>query len=103
MFFAKQQENAMNASIADPKVRLQAVLERQKAVHLRDGRPSIALRSDRLNRCINLLLDNNDAIAEALNADFGNRPKESTGFTDVAGSIGPLKHARSPEELEIGR
>jgi coniferyl-aldehyde dehydrogenase len=83
----------MNATL-DPKVRMQAVLELQKAAHLREGPPSAAQRIDRLNRCIKLLIDHADAIAEALNADFGNRPKESTGVTDVAGSIGPLKHAR---------
>ncbi|MDP9102565.1 MAG: aldehyde dehydrogenase family protein, partial [Pseudomonadota bacterium] len=83
----------MNATL-DPKVRMQAVLELQKAAHLREGPPSAELRVNRLNRCIKILIENSDAIAEALNTDFGNRPKESTGVTDVAGSIGPLKHAR---------
>ena len=83
----------MNATL-EPNERMQAVLERQKAAHLRDGPPSAELRIDRLNRCIRIIVDHADAIAEALNRDFGNRPKEATGVTDVAGSIGPLKHAR---------
>lgn len=74
--------------------RMQAVLERQKAAQLRDGAPSAELRIDRLNRCIRLLVDHADPIAEALKADFGARPKAGSGVTDVAGSIGPLKHAR---------
>jgi coniferyl-aldehyde dehydrogenase len=71
-----------------------ALLERQKAAHLRDGAPSAATRIARIERCIALLIDNRKAIEEALNADFGSRSREATAFTDVAGSIGPLKHAR---------
>lgn len=71
-----------------------ALLERQKAAHLRDGAPSAETRIARIERCIALLIDNRKAIEEALNADFGSRSREATAFTDVAGSIGPLKHAR---------
>jgi coniferyl-aldehyde dehydrogenase len=83
----------MNAMV-EPRLSMQTVLERQKAANLRDGPPSLELRLDRLNRCIRILVDNAESIAEALNQDFGNRPKEATGVTDIAGSIGPLKHAR---------
>ncbi len=82
------------AKSADRLSEMQAVLERQKAANLKAGAPSVEVRIERLNRCIRILQENADAIAEALNTDFGNRPKESTGVTDVAGSIGPLKHAR---------
>lgn len=71
-----------------------ALLGKQKAAHLRDGAPSAAQRIERIDRCIKLLIDNADAIAGALNQDFGSRSKEATAFTDVAASIGPLKHAR---------
>jgi coniferyl-aldehyde dehydrogenase len=70
------------------------VLHRQKAAHLRDGAPSAALRIDRLNRCIALLVDHRRAIEDAVAADFGARSREATAFADVAASIGPLKHAR---------
>ena len=73
---------------------MQGVLARQKAAHLRDGAPSAQQRIDRIDRCIQLLIDHRKGIEEALNADFGARSKEATAFTDVAGSIGPLKHAR---------
>ncbi len=71
------------------------VLARQKAAHLRDGAPSAKQRIDRLNRCIKLLVDYDKQIVAAVNADFGNRASEVTGVTDVAGSIGPLKHAKA--------
>lgn len=70
------------------------LLDRQRAAYLNDGPPSAEVRIDRLNRCIALLVDHQDEIADALNKDFGNRAPQMSKFTDVAGSIGPLKHAR---------
>jgi coniferyl-aldehyde dehydrogenase len=73
---------------------MQALLDAQKRAHLRDGEPDIALRKDRLNRCIALLVDHRRAIEDALNTDFGSRSREASAFTDIGASIGPLKHAR---------
>ena len=73
---------------------MKALLAKQKAAHLRDGEPSAEKRIERLDRCIGLLVDNRTAIEDALNADFGARSRDATAFTDVAASIGPLKHAR---------
>ena len=73
---------------------MNALLAKQKAAHLRDGAPSAEKRIERLDRCILLLVENRKAIEDALVADFGARSPTATAFTDVAGSIGPLKHAR---------
>jgi coniferyl-aldehyde dehydrogenase len=74
---------------------MQGILERQKAAHLRDGAPSAEERINRIDRCIQLLIENRKPIEDALNADFGSRSREATAFTDVSGSIGPLKHAKA--------
>ena len=83
-------------TVADAQViaRMKAVLAVQKAAHLRDGPPDLARRLDWLDRAIGIVVDHAEEIEEALNADFGNRAKETSGVTDVAGSIGPLKHAK---------
>jgi coniferyl-aldehyde dehydrogenase len=73
---------------------MQGILARQKAAHLRDGAPTAQQRIERLDRCIGLLIDHRTQIEDAISADFGSRSREATAFTDVAGSIGPLKHAR---------
>lgn len=73
---------------------MNALLARQKAAHLRDGAPSAEQRIQRIDRAIALLIDNAKAIEDALIADFGARSREATGFTDIAGSIGPLKYAK---------
>ena len=70
------------------------VLDRQKAAHIREGAPSAELRIDRINRCIKLLIDYQDRIVAALDEDFGARSKDASALTDIAGSIGTLKHAR---------
>src|SRR5262245_27640594 len=80
---------------------MRAVLDKQRAAYLRDGPPTAEVRIDRIDRCISLLVDHQEEIAEALQKDFGSRPIPMSKFTDVAGSIGPLKHAKA--NLKIGR
>src|SRR5512142_1514055 len=84
------------ATGSDTAVRatLNAMLAKQRTAQLRDGTPSAAIRIDRLNPSIALLVDNRGNIETALNADFGARSSHVTAFADVASSIGPLKHAR---------
>lgn len=73
---------------------LRATLVAMKQDHLRDGPASLELRLDRLNRAIALLLENRDAIADAISADFGNRSREQTLLSDIGGSVASLKHCR---------
>ncbi len=75
------------------------LLARQKAAHLRDGAPNADKRIERLDRCIGLLLDHRRDLEDALCEDFGARSREATAFTDIAASVGPLKHAR--ENLRV--
>ncbi|MEL6829411.1 MAG: coniferyl aldehyde dehydrogenase, partial [Pseudomonadota bacterium] len=73
---------------------LGAMLAKQKAAHLRDGAPSAEQRIDWLDRAIDLLVTHGDALNAAMAADFGHRSADQTGLTDIAGSIGPLKHSK---------
>jgi len=73
---------------------MHATLDRQKLAQLADGPPSAAVRIDRLDRAIGLLVDHADAIADALREDFGHRSVQASLVTDVAASIEPLKHAK---------
>jgi len=82
-------------AISDQAAQMQTILAKQKAAHLRDGAPSLVKRIEWLDRCIGLLVDYSTEIEQALIADFGARSADATRFTDVAGSIGPLKHAKA--------
>jgi coniferyl-aldehyde dehydrogenase len=73
---------------------MHAILERQKLAQLTDGSPSVAVRIDRLDRAIGLLVDHSADIADALRDDFGHRSVQGSLITDVAASIDPLKHAK---------
>lgn len=73
---------------------MRAVLDRQRAAHLKEGAPSAEKRIDWLDRAIGLLVGHKEAIAESLREDFGHRSVHATLLTDVSGSIGPLKHAK---------
>ena len=85
-------------TIEDTKARMQAVLDAQKRANLRQGPPDARMRKDRLTRCINLLLNHQNELLDAIQQDFGARSREMSLFTDIAAAIGPLKLARS--ELE---
>jgi len=88
----------MSAALAEPvdaAQRMREILEKQRQAHLKDGPPSAEKRIEWIDRSIALLIGHKDAIADALREDFGHRSVEASLFTDVAGSIGPLKHAKA--------
>lgn len=69
------------------------LLTLQRAAHMAAQPESLALRKDRLRRAIALIEDHAERICDALSEDFGHRSREQSMVTDVAGSVGPLKHA----------
>ena len=70
-------------------------LDQQRAAQIAEGPPSAAQRIDRLDRAIDLLVKNRREFEESMSADFGHRSADASGFTDIAASIGALKHAKS--------
>ncbi|HWD29903.1 MAG TPA: coniferyl aldehyde dehydrogenase [Rhizomicrobium sp.] len=79
----------------DPAAQMRRVLDVQRKAHIANGAPSAEKRIEWIDRAIALLVGHKDAIADALREDFGHRSVESSLFTDVSGSIGPLKHAKA--------
>jgi len=77
-----------------PENTMEQVLAAQKAAHIREGAPSAARRTEWLDKAIALLIDHQQEIEDALAEDFGHRSKDASRFTDVASSIGALKHAK---------
>jgi coniferyl-aldehyde dehydrogenase len=73
---------------------MQEVLRRQRAAQIADGPPAAALRIDRLDRAIGIVVDHEEAIVDALVSDFGSRSPEESLMTNVMGSIEPLKFAK---------
>ncbi|KAF1008152.1 MAG: Coniferyl aldehyde dehydrogenase [Luteibacter sp.] len=74
---------------------MQSILIQQRQAQQAEGTPSAAIRIDRLDRVIGLLVDHAREIADALSDDFGHRSIQGSLVTDVAASIEPLKHAKN--------
>lgn len=70
------------------------VLMRQQAAFIAEGPPPAALRIDRIDRVIALLLENQQRLCEALATDFSWRSHDHSLMSDVLLPIGGLKYAR---------
>ncbi|MEM1402012.1 MAG: coniferyl aldehyde dehydrogenase [Pseudomonadota bacterium] len=87
--------NAPQTAVAatDAEQDMQRILDAQRQDHIASGAVSAAVRKDRLNRGIDVVLKYQDKVIDALNTDFTCRSREVTLLTDVAASVGPMKHA----------
>ena len=72
---------------------MKALLQKQRDAFVAEGFVSAETRIDRLDRAISLLYDNQDAIAEALDQDFGNRSRHQT-LMEVYATVESLRHAK---------
>lgn len=88
---------------------MQTLLDRQREAYLQEGVVSAATRKDRLERAIGLLQTHQQKLVDAMSADFGHRSEHQSLFTDIAGSVGPLRHAQAnlaswmkPEKRKAG-
>jgi coniferyl-aldehyde dehydrogenase len=70
------------------------ILAKQKAANIKDGIPSAAKRTEWIDKSIDLLATHGEALAKAMADDFGHRSIDQSNLTDIAGSIGALKHSR---------
>jgi coniferyl-aldehyde dehydrogenase len=85
------QEIAVDAPIESE---MHAALHAQRTSYTDEGMVSAGTRIDRIDRAIDALVKHSEAISEAMNEDFGCRPRQVNMMTDVSGSIGCLKHCR---------
>lgn len=83
-----------HALFVPASARVAAVLARQQAASLSEGPPSAELRIERINRVINLLLDNQQALCDALAKDFTWRSHDQSLLADVLLPVQGLKYAR---------
>jgi len=70
------------------------VLELQKNLNIKEGAPSLELRSDRLDRVVSMVTKHKSEIISALQDDFGNRDPVMSAATEVDSVIGPMMHAK---------
>jgi coniferyl-aldehyde dehydrogenase len=77
-----------------PQSAMQDILDRQRKAYLAEGVVSTATRVDRLERAIQVVKKHQKTFVEAMTQDFGHRSEHQSMFTDIASSVGPLRHAQ---------
>ena len=80
-------------AIARDTAAMQALLERQRAAFTAELPVGAAIRKDRLQRALKLVLEHKDGFVKALSDDFGHRSSEMSLVTDIMASVKPLKHS----------
>lgn len=77
----------------DVRVRLNAILEKQRASHLASGGSPAEERIDRLNRLAGMLDKYQNEICSALAADYGHRSAGQSTVMEIYPAISACKHA----------
>jgi len=72
--------------------RLRAAHAQQRQAYLADPVPTYAQRRQDLKQLKRLVLDNTDAIVEAINQDYGNRSRHETLLTELISVNGEINH-----------
>ena len=80
---APQQPSDENADLVNE---MMAVLEAQRTDYIAEGHVSAETRIDRMRRGMTAVHKHQDALVEALNTDFGCRPRELSLMTDASGT-----------------
>ncbi|MCK7492896.1 MAG: hypothetical protein MZW92_16300 [Comamonadaceae bacterium] len=83
-----------NAAVAAATLTLNDSLARQREAFARDPQPSRQERQRRLLLLEKLLRDNIDALAAAIDQDFGHRSRDETRLLEIFPSLESIKHAR---------
>ena len=72
----------------------QRIFALQREAYLRQPYPSLAERRERLTTLERILVDNSDAIADAINRDFGHRSAEESKLLELFGCIDGIRYTR---------
>jgi coniferyl-aldehyde dehydrogenase len=85
----------LDAAVGRQRDEMRATLDRQRRAFAADGQPDAALRRNRIDRLLALVLDNADDFVDAMGADFGTRPRAGSLFTEILGMISVIEHTRA--------
>src|SRR5262245_19847550 len=72
----------------------QRVFALQRAAYLRHPYPTLAERRENLAKLERILIDNADAIADAINRDFGHRSAEESKLLELFSCVDGIRHTR---------
>ena len=73
---------------------MEKIINRQKKLYIEEETPSLELRQDRLNRCVEMLKKYNVEILDAIQEDFGNRDSKAGFMSEIMSTIGSINYAK---------
>lgn len=77
-----------------PVAALEAAFAAQREAFTREMNPSLQVRRDRLDRLLQLTATHEDAIIDAVSADFGHRSRHETDLADIFVVLSAIRHTR---------
>jgi len=80
----------------------QRIFKLQRDAYLRDPYPSLAVRKERLRALERILLDNTDAITDAIRQDFGHRCAEESKILEIFPCVDGIRHSLKKLSKWIG-
>ena len=102
-------DNIATNTAAVTTSRIQQVFEKQHHASRIAPYPTLQERLDSLNKLENLLKDNQQAIADAINQDFGSRSNQETRMLEVYGLVSGCQYAKKrlkkwmkPQKRHVG-
>jgi coniferyl-aldehyde dehydrogenase len=81
-------------SIETTPADLSRILQNQRSAFDREGAVALETRIDRIDRCIALIVDHQEALCAAVNEDFGVRSQRVTRMSDLFTSVNTLKFVK---------
>lgn len=75
-------------------VEMKSLLDRQRRAFERNIAPTANERVDRIDRALNLLIQNQIRLSDAMHADFGCRSRHQSRMADIFGAVESLKYAK---------
>lgn len=74
---------------------LGGLLAVQREAFIADGPPDVALRRNRIDRLMAMILENCEDFVSATASDYGSRSKSAAFFAEILGMISVIEHTRS--------
>ena len=87
-------QTAQLRTFSSPENEAQRVFQAQREAYLKHPFPSLAERKHHLTLMEQILVENVDAICEAVTADYGHRAHEETKFLEIFTSVDGIRDAR---------
>lgn len=74
---------------------LLSALDAQRRSFLADGPPDVALRRNRIDRLLAMVLDHTEEFVDATATDYGSRSRSAALFAEILGMISVIEHTRA--------